>query len=313
MRSALGIPARRGLGVRLLVVAVLSAGALLGAATVASAATFNPALIVSNGSFRASDCLNQRGIQDFLNTQKGPLKSLVTTDYAGKKKPAAQIIYEACKQWNVSPRVMLTMLQKEQSLLTRTTLSANTLSRAIGAGCPNSTTNKYPGFGQQMWYGARLLDGYGEGKNGSTIALYHSGIYVTDIYQKPNVKVYPASLATYKLFIYNPSIGAKVPYGDLSAQSSSVSGNANFWLIYRKYFGDPLAVPPTYHTRVKMKRTAPLWNSTIGTKRKPYPTKGGVVKVTGPIISRKGHKYIPVAWGGNPKGGWVRYDYVRWI
>jgi hypothetical protein len=296
-----------------LVVALLATAALLGITAAASAVTFNPALIVSDGSMRASDCLSQQGVQDFLAAQKGPLKSLVTTDYAGKKKPASQIIFEACKQWHISPRVMLTMLQKEQSLLTRTSLATNTLSRAIGAGCPNGSTNKYPGFGQQMWYGARLLDGYGEGKNGSTVALYKAGIYVTDIYQKPNVKVYVSNLSTYKLYIYNPSIGAKTPYGDLSKQSSTVSGNANFWMIYRKYFGDPLAVPPAYHTRAVIRQKAQLWNSTIGTKRSPSPSKGGVVKVTGPAITRRGHKYIPISWGGNPKGGWVRLDYTRWL
>jgi hypothetical protein len=298
---------------RFVIALCLATCVVLGTGSVACATTFNPALIVSNGSLRASDCLSQSGIQAFLNTQKGPLKSLVTTDYAGRKRPAAQIIAEACKQWHISPRVMLVMLQKEQSLLTRTTLAKNTLSRAIGAGCPNSSTNKYPGFGQQMWYGARLLDGYGEGKNGSKIPLYHSGIYVTDIYKTPHVKVYVANLATYKLYIYNPSIGAKSPYGDLSKQSSSVSGNANFWLIYRKYFGDTLAVPPGYHTRAKMRRNAQLWNGTIGTKRKPSPKKGGVVKVTGPVISRRHHKYIPISWGGNRHGGWVRYDYIKWM
>ena len=286
---------------------------VLASASAAFAATFNPALIISDAQMRASTTMTPGDIQAFLNSCTGPLKSLVTTDYAGHKKPASQIIHEACDQWHVNPRVMLTMLQKEQSLLTRTSLATNTLSRAIGAGCPNASTNKYPSFGQQMYYGARLLDGYGEGKNGSTIPLYHSGIYVTDIYRTPNARVYVGNLATYKLYVYNPSIGAKVPYGDLSGQLSSLSGNANFWVIYRKHFGDPLANPPGYHTRVVMRRNAQLWNGTAGTKRKPSPRKGGVVKVTGPVIVRKGHKYIPVSWGGNPKGGWVRYDYTKWL
>lgn len=213
-------------------------------ATAALGATFDPAKIISDDNMRAWDSMSQADIQAFLNTQKGPLKSLVTTDYAGKSKPAAQIIAEACRQWKISPKVMLTMLQKEQSLLTRTSLLKNTLSRAIGAGCPNGSTNKYPGFGKQMWYGARLLDGYGEGKNGSTIKLWKAPYTeVKDIYVKPNVTVKTANVSTYKLFIYNPSIGAKTPYGDLSKQSSSLSGNANFWMIYRKHFGDTFANP----------------------------------------------------------------------
>ena len=59
-----------------------------------------------------------------------------------------------------------------------------------------------------MWHGARLLDGYGEGKNGSTIPLYYLGITRKDIYRDPQVTLYPKNLATYKLYVYNPSIGA---------------------------------------------------------------------------------------------------------
>ena len=92
-----------------------------------------------------------------------------------------------------------------------------------------------------MWNGARLLDGYGEGKNGSIIRLYYLGITVRDIYRDPKVTLYPKNIATYKLYVYNPSIGADKPYGDLSAQVGSVTGNASFWLIYRRYFGSTFA------------------------------------------------------------------------
>lgn len=205
-----------------------------------------PNLILSDGKMRASNSMTAAEIQAYLNTQPGPLKTLVTPDYdkvitlssshvnvnmtpdkGEAPKPASQIIWEACQQWNISPMVMLTMLQKEQSLLTRTSLTSTTLARAIGAGCPNGTSNRYPGFGNQIWHGARLLDGYGEGKNGSTIPLYYKGIYVWDKYLNPDVKVYPETLATYKLYIYNPSIG----------------GNTNFWNIYLSRFGNPAADP----------------------------------------------------------------------
>ena len=213
-----------------------------------------PSLILSDENMRASNSMSVAEIQAFLDTQPGPLKSLVTPDYdkvitlsktennvnatpdvGEEPKTAALIIWEACQQWQISPKVMLAMLQKEQSLLTRTDLTPTTLARAVGAGCPGHlvqtgnpvATNWFPGFGNQIWNGARLLDGYGEGKNGSTIALFKPGIYVTDIYLKPNVKVYPETLATYKLYIYNPSIG----------------GNTSFWNIYLANFGYPAGDP----------------------------------------------------------------------
>ncbi len=216
-------------------VMVLVAAVVLGLATQAFAADFDPEIVISNDNMRASTSMSEKQIQAFLETQTGPLKSLVTTDYAGVKRSASAIIWRACQAWQISPKVMLTMLQKEQSLLTRTTLQTNTLSRAIGAGCPDATTNRYPGFGQQMWQGARLLSSYGEGN--VNFPVYYSGIAKT-IYKHPDygTKLYPKNLATFKLYVYNPS----------------VSGNTNFWTIYRRYFGSTFANPrmrPVYKFR----------------------------------------------------------------
>lgn len=236
----------------------------------ASAVTFNPELIISDANMRHYDSMTRSQIQGFLETQTGPLKSLIAKDYLGVRRPASEIIWLACRAWKINPKVMLTMLQKEQSLLTRTTLAPNTLSRAVGAGCPDPYTNKYPGFGNQIWHGARLLDGYGEGKNGSTIPLYYPGISVKDIYRTPKVTLYPKNLATYKLFIYNPSIGADPPYGDLSSQALTTSGNANFWLIYRRYFGDTFAMPrmrPVYRFRKRSNGTY-IYTSSIVERHK---------------------------------------------
>lgn len=67
-----------------------------------------------------------------------------------------------------------------------------------------------------------------------------------------------------------------------------------------------------YNRRAAMRRTAQLWNSSIGTRRYPPPRKGGIVNVTGPVIVRRGLKYVPISWAGT-HAGWVRYDYIRWL
>lgn len=230
-------PTRRRLTTLLAATAIVLA---LAGTTAASAVP--PDLILSDSNLRAYDSMSVAQIQAYLDRQPGPLKSLVTADYDktitlsasqpninltpdtdGVKKPASQIIWEACQQWKISPKVVLAMLQKEQSLLTRTSLTSTTLARAIGAGCPSSTSNKYPGFGNQIWHGARLLDGYGEGKNGSSVPLWTPGL--SNGYTPEGV--HTASLATYKLYVYNPS----------------VSGNTNFYNIYLSRFGDPAAQP----------------------------------------------------------------------
>ena len=85
----------------------------------AAAGEFDPEHIISNDNMRACDSMSQ-GDPGVSRDPARPLKSLVTTDYAGVKRPASEIISLACRQWSISPKVMLTMLQKEQSLLTRT-------------------------------------------------------------------------------------------------------------------------------------------------------------------------------------------------
>lgn len=236
-------------------VAILLITALVcSAASTAAAEDFDPELVISDDNMRAANSMSPSEIQQFLETLPGPLATLKTRDYdqvitLSKKtdnlnitpdtgeepKLASQIIWEACQAWQISPKVMLTMLQKEQSLLTRTSLATNTLARAVGAGCPGSlvfpdtnpvATNRYPGFGNQVWHGARLLDSYGEGH--TYYPTYYEGI-THKIYKDPvyGTTIRPKNLATFKLYVYNPSI----------------PGNTNFYNIYRLYFGSTFAKP----------------------------------------------------------------------
>ena len=223
---------------------------------VAFAADFNPYYVISDDNMRAVNSMSEADIQGFLNNLPGPLKSYSAVSYGGgipglpgPVEPASRIIFEACQYYQISPKAMLTLLQKEQSLLTRTTLEPTTLDRAIGAGCPDSGGNKYPGFGNQIWNGARLLDGYGEGRGTAGIPLWHPGL-VYWFNTSHSVGVTPWNIATFKLYVYNPSIGVSNIginpdgsgyYGDLAGRN--LSGNANFWKIYWNYFGDPFANP----------------------------------------------------------------------
>jgi hypothetical protein len=236
--------------------AVLAVGLALAGPAAAFARTFVPEDVISNANMRAFTSMNANQIQRFLDSKPGVLKSrYFQRNATGSVARASILIYEACQTWKISPKVMLTMLQKEQSLITRRTLASQTLNRAIGAGCPGGPTNKYPGFGNQMWNGARLLDGYGE-EGKTTEYVPHPWMPgMANSFTGP--LTHTDNIATYKLYVYNPSIGAKAPYGDLSRQSCS--GNANFWKIYWAYFGDPFAgtadttgplVPPASNVRL---------------------------------------------------------------
>jgi len=240
-------------GSRLAVIATLFAVALLGMVASASAAAFDPENVISNENMRDAHSMSEGQVQAFLETQPGPLKSFVTTDNSGVMRRASTIIWQACQEHQISPKVMLTMLQKEQSLLTRTTLATNTLSRAIGAGCPNGTTNTYPGFGRQMWNGARMLSSYGQGN--PSFPVYYTGIAKT-IYKHSTygTKIHPKSLATFKLYVYNPS----------------VPGNTNFSTIYNRFFGSPLASPrmKTFHRFRNKQSGTYLYTSSIAERTK---------------------------------------------
>jgi hypothetical protein len=249
---------------RALVLAVAVASVVIFAGVAqASATTFNPAKIISDDNMRAYDCLSKADIQAFLATQKGPLKSLSFPRHdKGTTDTASAIISEACAAWHISPKVMLTMLQKEQSLLTRTTLvtgSKGTLDWAVGMGCPDGSARleKYRGFGNQIWYAAMRLDGYGEAGK-SSVPVWHSGLAysVGSVVsgKAKTVKLVAANISTYKLYVYNPSIGVDTKYyGDMS-KAPGLSGNSNFWTIYRRFFGDTFANPairPVYRFRDK--------------------------------------------------------------
>jgi hypothetical protein len=234
--------ARRRLGLRVTASALAFLISALVLASPAVAATFNPNLVISDDNMRDDDSMTAADIQAFLVMKNSLLASRSFPRHdKGTSAPASVIIYEACRAFRISPKVMLVMLQKEQSLITRTPASlktgwAGTLDWAIGMGCPDSGTRneKYRGFGNQMWYGTQRLDGYGEGKNGSTIPLFVAG--------KRYGPANPANIATYKLYVYNPSVGASKPWPSETTKLD-LSGNANFWVIHWRFFGDPFANP----------------------------------------------------------------------
>jgi hypothetical protein len=244
----------------------------------AFAASYDPSRVVSDDNFRDYASMNQADIQAFLQSSPA-LASYEATDYpSGKRVLASQIVYNAAQNFRVNPRIILCMLQKEQSLLTRSQSSLATgdkatLDWAMGMGCPDHAPRieAYRGFGTQVWAATWSLDAYGEkGKKRPFLATppakqysesgWKAGDKMSGImypvahkptksdgsdYHTATTTIAPKNLATFKLLTYNPSIGAMSPYGDLSSQAKKdwMGGNANFWLIYRRYFGDTFANP----------------------------------------------------------------------
>jgi peptidoglycan hydrolase CwlO-like protein len=174
---------------------------------------FPPGTAISDANYLASGSMSAEAIQAFLNAQTGSLKSYSGPDHNGVRKTAAQMIAEACVAHGVSPKVVLATLQKEQSLISRSSPSQYAMDWAMGCGKAESyTIASYKGFGMQIWQGARVLI-----KNRSG---WRSGCRLPI----DGTTVYPTNASTYSLYRYTPHF----------------AGVTSFWRIYWRYFGDTM-------------------------------------------------------------------------
>jgi len=174
---------------------------------------FSPDTVISDANFRDSGSMTVGDIQAFLDRQPGILKSYRTRDHSGKVRYASEMIAEAAVAFRINPKVLLVKLQKEQSLLGDATPQQKQLDWATGCGKADSFTSyQYQGFGNQIWWGAQKLD-----KNAKP---WRPGIKM----MIDGGAVYPTNEATYSLYKYTPHI----------------RGTTSFWLLYWRYFGDPL-------------------------------------------------------------------------
>lgn len=175
---------------------------------------FSPDTVISDENFRDVESMSADDIQEFLNEQPGTLATYRAPDHAGKMKTTAQMIAEAATQWGISPKVILVKLQKEQSLLAKTNPTQEAYDWAMGCGKADSRTYyEFQGFGNQIWWGAQKLD-----KNAEP---WYPGIEMTI----DGSVVMPTNEATYSLYKYTPHL----------------RGTTSFWMLYWRYFGDPLS------------------------------------------------------------------------
>ncbi len=209
---------------RVVVAAILAVAISACFASVASAATFDALDIISYDTWRASDSMSEADIQAFLEAQTGVLDSLVTTDHAGVTRPASRVIHDAAKAWNLNPKVIMATLQKEQSLLAMRSPSAKRLAEAMGCGIYPGSTNRYPGFGTQVWHGARKLSTYEITYKWRPGLAKRVTAYVDG--KARGISIVPKNACTYALYTYTPYYPQKL-----------------FWDVYVRYFGDPQSSP----------------------------------------------------------------------
>lgn len=224
---------------------------------------FTPGNIISDALFYDRNAMSAWEIQRFLDARigscaNGKCLNVATIDFpakpisispdtgatkcepvAGGVISVAELIYRVQVACNISARVILVTLQKEQGLVTNKSPSDRSLTYAMGMACPDTAPcdSAFAGLGTQIYTGARQLNTYKVGRfgkqPGSNYIQYHpnSGCGGTTI----NITNY-ATAALYNYTPYQPNAASLANLGGAGDGCSSY-GNRNFWAYYTNWFG----------------------------------------------------------------------------
>jgi len=182
--------------------------------------------IISDDEFRNCQSMTQNDIQKFLANQNCFLATYKTADVDGVEKLPSEMIYNAARKYHINPKVVLTMLQKEQSIISTAPGKQTTsqLNKAMGYESPD-----HYGLAKQIdrgtWQLNRNIDRIDAGKttiNGWTIGVAKE--------TEDHVIVTPETKATASLYSYNPLAG--IGWGG----SEKWGANYRFWDLYYNKF-----------------------------------------------------------------------------
>jgi uncharacterized delta-60 repeat protein len=184
--------------------------------------------IISDVEYRDYQSLSLAEIQSFLENWNSYLATYQTTDYWGVQRSAAEIIYNAAQNNQINPEVILTTLQKEQTLITTSGQpTSGQLDWAMGYAVGN---DNYRGFGKQVEAAAWQFDHYWTAYldlGNPTPSGWGVGITkVTD----DDVSVTPENKATAAFYTYTPYAGYQWGGND-----PAWGGNYLFWIYYDQF------------------------------------------------------------------------------
>ncbi|TAM67760.1 MAG: hypothetical protein EPN48_13425 [Microbacteriaceae bacterium] len=241
---------------------VSASAAPVSAASARATQPFDPGYIISDENFYDPNSMTRQQIQSFLRartcipkddvpcladyrqtTASQPAEFAHCAAYVGaRSERASAIIAKVATACGISPRVLLVLLQKEQSLVTRP--STYGYQRATGYACPDTSAcdRQYFGFFNQVYNAAWQFREYSAAPGWR----YHIGRVRVQF--SPDAKcgstiVTIRNQATADLYNYTPY---QPNAGTVAAPSApptacSAYGNLNFSRIYAQWFGDPTA------------------------------------------------------------------------
>lgn len=195
--------------------------------------------------------------------------------YNGGNRSAAEIIYEVSKSCGINQRVLVVLLEKEQSLITDDWPWGIQYRSATGYGCPDTAPcdSEYYGFFNQVYNAARQFKRYSKDESSYRYRAYRDNY----IQYNPNAacggtNIYIQNQATAGLYNFtpyqpNPSALSNL-YG--SGDSCGAYGNRNFWRIYNDWFGSTYS--NEYLWRVVRTSSDPRLYLQVGNTKRWIPT-----------------------------------------
>ena len=156
---------------------------------------------------------------------------------------AAEIIYKAQQACDISAKVLLVTLQKEQGLITNSNPTADKLKIAMGYACPDTApcASKYFGFYNQVYSAAsqfkRYTDPASSFWDSKPVGVRQQILYHPNVNCKTK-RVRIDNAATHALYIYTPYTPNAAALANLPGTGDSCSsyGNSNFWEWYQYWF-----------------------------------------------------------------------------
>ncbi len=248
-----------------MLVAVQLTAAPAAPASAASAADWDPGYIIDDAVFYDASSMTAADVQSFISSRARACRSGFTClkDYAqvtdsrpadrycdgysgGGWETAAQIIDKVARSCGINQRVLLVLLEKEQSLVTSTAPDARNYSAAMGQGCPDTAPcdPNTAGFFYQVYYAARQFEIY---RLNPTLFGYRAQRTNNILYHPEpqrgcgSTPVYIHNQATAALYIYTPYVPNAAALNNMYGTGDGCSsyGNRNFWRIFTDWFGNP--------------------------------------------------------------------------
>jgi hypothetical protein len=226
-------------------------------------AAFDPGYIISDAEFFNFNSLDANQIQSFLKNKVPTCATGIvclaeykinTTSraatancqaYTGvNNERASTIIKKVAVACGISPKVLLVMLEKEQSLVSSKAPTALKYKIAMGYGCPDTAAcdQKYYGFANQVYNAASQFKSYGRNPTG-----YKHKIGKTTVLYNPKASCGSSTVnirnqATVNLYNYTPYQPNAAAMKNINGTGDSCSayGNRNFWVFYNNWFGSPV-------------------------------------------------------------------------